>query len=75
MAQQLQRSLYELVVIARIGSMKFLLIMNIAMRQPVAHATVRSPMRNRAGESPCVGACWRLSISDFGDHRARRELQ
>jgi hypothetical protein len=79
MAQQLHRSLYEMVVIARIGSMKFLPIMNIGMRPPAARVTVRSLMRNRAGKATCVGArqrvCWRRSILDFGGHRAWRERQ
>ncbi|MFK4498745.1 hypothetical protein ABIF86_003036 [Bradyrhizobium japonicum] len=79
MAQQLHRSLYEMVVIARIGSMKFLPIMNIGMRPPAARVTVRSLMRNRAGKATCGGerqrVCWRRSILDFGGHRAWRERQ
>jgi hypothetical protein len=79
MAQQLHRSLYEMVVIARIGSMKFLPIMNIAMRRPAAHETVRSLVRNYAGKPTRAFAgqcgCWRRSILHFGDHRARQDPQ
>ncbi|MGD5648107.1 hypothetical protein QUS91_22520, partial [Xanthomonas citri pv. citri] len=70
---------YEMVVIARIGSMKFLPIMNIAMRRPAARVTVRSHVRNRADEPTCIGArqhgCWRRSISDFGGERVWQERQ
>ena len=66
MAQQLHHSLYEMVVIAHIGSMKFLPIMKTGVRRPAARATVRSLMRNRAGKAPCVGArrvfCGRKTI-------------
>jgi hypothetical protein len=40
-----------MVVIARIGSMKFLPIMNVGMRRPAARG-VRRLIRNRAGKSP-----------------------
>jgi hypothetical protein len=66
-----------MVVIVNIGIIKFLPIMNMAMRQPAARDSVRSLMRNCAGKSPRASACQRSfrrrSISDFGGHRARAE--
>jgi len=63
-----------MVVIVNIGIIKFLPIMNIAMRQPAARDSFRGLMRNRAGTSPCAGVrqyqFWRRSISDFGGYRA-----
>ncbi|MCK1473353.1 hypothetical protein ABIB06_004587 [Bradyrhizobium sp. LB8.2] len=74
MAQQLHRSLYEMVVIARIGSMKFLPFMNIAMPRPAAGQPLRNLMRKRAGKTPCIAVhpyfCGRISFSDFGGDRA-----
>jgi hypothetical protein len=66
-----------MVVIVNIGIIKFLPIMNIAMRQPAARDSVRSLSRNRAGKTPRVGACqracWGRSISEFGDDQAWAE--
>jgi hypothetical protein len=68
-----------MVVIVNIAIIKFLPIMNIAMRQPAARDSVRSLMRNRASKLPrgggCQRPCWRRSISDFGGHRAGVDLQ
>ncbi|WP_441235901.1 hypothetical protein [Bradyrhizobium sp. 930_D9_N1_4] len=74
MAQQLHRSLYEMVVIIIVRNMNFLPIMNAAMRRPVARRTVRSLVRKRAGKTPCIAAhpyvYGRRSFSDFGGDRS-----
>ncbi|QHP70657.1 hypothetical protein EI171_27250 [Bradyrhizobium sp. LCT2] len=79
MTQQLHRSLYGMVIIARIGSMKFLPIMNGGMRRPAARNGIRRLVRNRAGKPPRAGRHrfmrWKKSISDFGGYRAWQDLQ
>ncbi|MCK1386463.1 hypothetical protein [Bradyrhizobium sp. 21] len=79
MAQQLHRSLYEMVVIARIGSMKFLPFMNIAMPWPAARQPLRNLVRKPAGKTPCIAEhpyfCGRISVPDFGGDRASQDGQ
>jgi hypothetical protein len=66
-----------MVVIVNIASTKFLPFMNIGMEAAAAQKTLRSPMRKRAGKSPCIAVhpyfCGRISFSDFGGHRAWAE--
>jgi hypothetical protein len=74
MTEQLHRGLYGMVVVGRIGSMKFLPIMNVELRQPAARETLRSLVRKRAGKMPCAGARRftrrEKSILDFGGYPA-----
>jgi hypothetical protein len=74
MTEQLHRGLYGMVIIARIGSMKFLPIMNGGMRRLAARETLRSLVRKRAGKMPRAGARRSTrrekSILDFGGYPA-----
>jgi hypothetical protein len=56
--QQLHRSLGEVVIIARVGSMKFLLIMNGRVRRAATRAALRSRVRKHAGRTRLLSA-WR----------------
>jgi len=78
-AEQLHRGLYEMVVIARVGSMKFLLFMNGRVRRAAARDGIRSRMLIAAGKAcvfgrPPMGGAGKL-VLDFGSYGAERDLQ
>ncbi|WP_145659467.1 hypothetical protein [Bradyrhizobium stylosanthis] len=79
MAEQIHRGLYEMVVIARVGSMKFLPFMNRRVRRPAARDGIRSQMLNSAGKTRVSGfrrcGCAGKSVLDFGRYGVELDLQ
>ena len=62
MAQQLHHSPYGMVIIARVGSMKFLPIMNGRVRRLPRKRSSASPMRKHAGTS-CDAGAWPVILA------------